>query len=139
MLEFNNWFFVLVVNFLILFFVLRAIFFKPIANVFKERDAVINGALDDAKKMVASKDEAVARMNTELLSAKNKAKEIFVSLKEKGVIKQEEMLSNAETEAVEMIDKAGLKLRAEAEKTRVALKADIEKFSEDIVNKLVKA
>lgn len=139
MLEFNNWFFVLAANFLILFFALRAIFFKPVANVFKEREAAINGALDDAKKMVASKDEAVARMNAELLSAKKQAKGIFDSLKEEGVIKQKEMLSNAEAEAVEMIEKARQELRAEAEKARVALRADIDKFSEDIVNKLVKA
>jgi F-type H+-transporting ATPase subunit b len=138
MLEFNNWFFVLVANFLILFFVLRAIFFKPIANVFKERESAINGALDDAKKMVASKDEAVARMNAELLSAKNKAKEISNIQKEEGLVKQKEMLSNAEAKAVEMIEKAKQELRAETENARTALRADVEKFSEDIVNKLVK-
>jgi F-type H+-transporting ATPase subunit b len=139
MLEFNNWFFVLAANFLILFFALRAIFFKPVANVFEEREAAINGALDDAKKMVGKKDEAVARMNAELLSAKKQAKGIFDSLKEEGVMKQKEMLSNAEAEAVEMIEQARQELGAEAEKARVTLRAGIEKFSEDIVNKLVKA
>lgn len=139
MLEFNNWFFVLVANFLILFFVLKAIFFKPIANVLKERQTVINSALDDAKKMVVSKDEAVTRMNAELLSAKNQAKEIFDSLKEEGAMKHKEILLGAEAEVVEMTGKARQELRAEVEKARVALRADIEKFSEGIVNKLVKA
>jgi len=139
MLEFNNWFFVLVANFLILFFALKAIFFKPIANVLKERQTVINSALDDAKKMVVSKDEAVARMNAELLSAKNKAKKTFDLLKEEGAVKQKEMLSIAEAEATKMIEKARQEILAETEKARVALRADIGKFSEDIVNKLVKA
>ena len=38
-----------------------------------------------------------------------------------------------------MIEQARKELRSEAEKARAALKADIERFSEEIVRKLVKA
>jgi hypothetical protein len=38
-----------------------------------------------------------------------------------------------------MIGEARGKLKAEADRARGALKADVEKFSEEIVNKLVKA
>lgn len=139
MLEFNQWFFVLLANFLVLFFVLNAILFKPIAKVFKEREAATTGALDEAKLLAAKKEEAIARMNAELMSAKTKAKETFEALREEGISKQKETLSRAEAEAVEMIEKARKELQAEAEKARAALKADIERFSEEIVNKLVKA
>lgn len=138
MLEFNQWFFVLLANFLVLFFVLNAILFKPIAKVFKEREAATTGALDEAKLLAAKKEEAIARMNAELMSAKAKAKETFEALREEGISKQKETLSRAEAEAVEMIEKARKELQAEAEKARAALKADIERFSEEIVNKLVK-
>lgn len=139
MLEFNQWFFVLLANFLVLFFVLSAILFKPLAKVFKEREAATTGAIDDAKALTAKKEDAIAKMNTELMSAKNKAKETFDSLREEGVSRQKETLSKAEAEAVEIMEKARKELQAEAEKARTALRSDIEKFSEEIVNKLVKA
>lgn len=139
MLEFNQWFFVLFANFLVLLFVLNAILFKPLAKVFKERETTTAGALDEAKSLTVKKEDAVAKMNAELMAAKNKAKDTFDSLREVGVARQKEMLSKAEAEAVEMIEKARKELQAEAEKARASLKTDIEKFSEEIVNKLVKA
>jgi F-type H+-transporting ATPase subunit b len=139
MLEFNQWFFVLLANFLVLLFVLNAILFKPLARIFKEREAATAGALDEAKSLTVKKEDAVAKMNTELMAAKNNAKETFDSLREVGAARQKEMLSKAEAEAVEMIEKARKELQAEAEKARTALKADIGRFSEEIADKLVKA
>lgn len=139
MLEFNQWFFVLLANFLVLLFVLNTILFKPLVKIFKEREIATTGALDEARALSDKKDEAIAKMNAELMSAKNKAKEIFDLLKEEGVARQKEILSKAEAEAVEMIEKARKELQAEVEKARTALRVDIERFSEEIVNKLVKS
>ncbi len=139
MLEFNRWFFVLLVNFLVLIFVLNRILFQPIAKIMRQREGATTGALDDAKSMINKKDEAIARMNAELLAARNMAKAAFDALKEQGQSLQKETLSKAEAQALAMIEQARKELRSEAEKARVALKADIEKFSEEIVRKLVKA
>ena len=51
MLEMNNWFFVLLALFLSLIFILNQILFKPLVAVFKEREAAIDGAKDEAQKM----------------------------------------------------------------------------------------
>jgi F-type H+-transporting ATPase subunit b len=139
MLEFNQWFFVLLINFIALFFILSAILFKPLAKVFKEREAATTGALADAKSLNAKKEESITKMNAELLAAKNNAKQAFDSLREEGIVKQKEMLSKTESEAVEIIEKARKEIQAEAQKARAALRADIEKFSEEIASKLVKA
>ncbi len=139
MLEFNHWFFVLLANFLVLLFVLNLILFQPIAKIMKEREGATSGALDEAKSMTIKKDEAVARMNAELSAARNMAKAAFDSLKEQGQSLQKDTLSKAEAQALAMIEQARKELRSEAEKARAALKADIEKFSEEIVRKLVKA
>ncbi|MBI3592447.1 MAG: ATP synthase F0 subunit B [Nitrospirae bacterium] len=139
MLEFNQWFFVLLANFLILLFILNIILFKPIAKMLKEREGATTGALEKARAMTAKKEDAVAKMNAELTAARNKAKEAFESLREAGQTAQKETMSKAEAQAVEMIEKARKELQAEAEKARAELKADIEKFSEEIVRKLVKA
>ena len=140
MLEFNQlWFSVLLANFLVLLFVLNAILFKPLSRIARERENATQGALDEARAMADRKDEAVAGMNAELLAARNKAKEAYNALKESGQAVQKEALAKTEAQAVEMIEKARKELQAETEKARAALKGDIEKFSEEIVRKLVKA
>ncbi len=138
MLEFNQWFFVLLANFLVLLFILNILLFKPIKKIFQERDVSINGALEDAKKLTAKKEEAIAKMNAELAAAKTQAKDIFNSIREEGVRAQKEILLKAEAEAVDMIEKARKELQSETEKAKAALRADIEKLSEEIVSKLVK-
>ncbi|MFA5353676.1 MAG: ATP synthase F0 subunit B [Thermodesulfovibrionales bacterium] len=139
MLEFNYWFFVLLANFLVLLFILNAILFKPISRLFQEREDSTTGALNRAKELTSQKDEAVARMNAELKSAKLNAKEVFNSLREEGLSSQKQVLSSAEAEAMEILEKARKEIQAEADKARASLKADVERFSEEIVSKLVKA
>jgi F-type H+-transporting ATPase subunit b len=138
MLEFNQWYFVLVANFVVLLIVLNALLFKPLAKIFKERDVAIKGALDEAKALTARKDDAIATMNAELSTARTKAKDLFNSLREEGLAREKEVLAKTEAEAVELIDRARRDLKAETEKARAALRTDVEKFSEEIVKKLVR-
>lgn len=139
MLEFNHWFFVLLANFLVLLFILNAILFKPYLELAKKREKATKGALDEANEMTARKDEAAAKMTAELVSSKNKAKDVHDSLREEGLSSQKDALSKTEAQALELLEKARKELRAEAEKARTSLRSEIERFSEDIVTKLVKA
>ena len=139
MLELNKWFFVLAVNFLVLFFILNIVLFKPLLKIFTDREDTVKGALDAAKEMSSKREEGISRLNSELAESRSKAKEIFEALKAEGVNKQKEELSAAEKEAGAMIEQAKTQIIAEAEKARQALKADVDKFSDEIVGKLVKA
>lgn len=139
MLEFHlRDFLILFVNFVVLFLVLRSMLFKPLAQVFKEREAATTGALEEAKNLTVKKDSAVTAMNAEIMAARTKAKVSQNALRDEGSAGQKETLSKAEAEAVQLIEKARKELQAEAEKARAALKADVEAFSEEIVRKLVK-
>jgi F-type H+-transporting ATPase subunit b len=138
MLEFNNWFFVLLVNFIILLFILNAILFKPLLQIFKEREDSVKGDLDAAKDMQEKSEEGIARLNRELAESRSKAKETFELLKAEGVTKQREVLSATEAEAVAMIEKARTEIKSDADKARQSLRADVDKFSDEIVRKLVK-
>jgi len=139
MLEFHlKDFLILMVNFLVLFLVLRSMLFKPLAQVFKEREAATTGALQDAKNLTAKKDSAVTAMHTDIMAARTKAKASQNALRDEGVAGQKGVLSKAESEAVQMIEKARKELQAESEKARAALKTDVEAFSDEIVRKLVK-
>ncbi|TAN44905.1 MAG: hypothetical protein EPN22_04930 [Nitrospirae bacterium] len=139
MLEFNAWFFVLLANFLVLLFVLNKILFQPLAKIMKERESVVNSALDEAKSLTLKKDEAILKMNAELQATRLKAKNVSDSIRAEGQAVQKSALSKAEAEALSMLEGARAELKEKAEKARAGLKADIDKFSEEIVNKLVKA
>ncbi|HTZ17077.1 MAG TPA: ATP synthase F0 subunit B [Dissulfurispiraceae bacterium] len=139
MLEFHaRDFLILVANFLILLGALNYLLFKPLAQIFKEREAATKGALEEAKALTVRKDNSVAAMNAELTEARTKAKTSQNKLRDEGLATQKETMSKAEAEAVQMIEKARKELQAEAEKARAALKADVETFSEEIIRKLVK-
>ncbi len=138
MLELNKWFFVLLVNFLVLLYVLNILLFKPLLKLFKDREDNVSGALGAAKDMSQKKDEAIAKLNKELADARARAKEAFEKLREDGVNSQKEVFSKAEAEASEILQKARAELKAESGKARQALRADVDKFSDEIVKKLVK-
>ena len=90
MLEINKWFFVLAINFLILLFILNIILFKPLLNIFKEREDTVKGGLDAAKEMSSKREEGIARFNRELADSRSKAKDVFEALRAEGVNKQKE-------------------------------------------------
>jgi F-type H+-transporting ATPase subunit b len=139
MLEFNSWYFVLLANFLILLAVLNSLLFQPLKKVLKEREGTINGMLNDAKAMMAKRDEALKRVSSEQAAAKAKAKETYERLRQEGLQYQKEVMGKAEAEALEMIERARKELQTECERVRAALKTDIENLSQEIMNKLVKA
>lgn len=134
-----QWFIVLLLNFLGLTFVLNFLLFKPLLKVFKERDDLVKGSLEAAGQMNAKKEEAVVQMNKELADVRFKAKEAFEQLRNEGTMRQKEILGAAEGDAAVMLQKARQELQTEADKARKALRADVEKFSDEIVRKLVKA
>src|SRR3989304_610404 len=106
MLDINIWFFVLALNFLALLFILNIILFKPLLKIFKEREDTVKGSLDAAKDMANRGEESIARLNKELAETRNKAKDVFEALKAEGLQNQKEVLSKAEAEASETLDKA---------------------------------
>ncbi|MGD1074861.1 MAG: ATP synthase F0 subunit B [Thermodesulfovibrionales bacterium] len=137
MLELNWWFFVLLLNFLALIFILNGILFQPMLRLFQNREDSLQGALKAAKEMQAKKEEALLLMNRELQQARNRAKEIFESLRKEGMSRQKEVLDAANKDAHDLIGKAKEELKAEAETARKRLRSDVEKFSDEIVRKMV--
>ncbi|MEW6571066.1 MAG: ATP synthase F0 subunit B, partial [Nitrospirota bacterium] len=104
----------------------------------KEREDTVKGALDAAREMANKRDESIARLNKDLADSRSKAKETFEAIRGEGLSKQKEVLSAAEAEASQMLEKAKAEIKAEAEKARKALRGDVDKFSDEIVRKLVK-
>ncbi len=139
MLQFSRWFFVLMLNFFFLVWILNLILFRPFVKIFKERRERVNGDLEAAKQMGAKRDEELARMKKEFELARAKGKELFEGLRTEGLEKQKQALAAAHEEALKRTEKIKGDLAAETEKARQTLRAEVEKFSDSIVEKLVKA
>ncbi len=134
-----NWLIILAANFIVLMFILNAILYKPLLKVFKDREASTKGFLDAAKDMSANREAGIEKMNKELSEARKKAKGVFDSMRNEGLDAQKKALSDAEASAAGMLQKAREELNAEVAKATQALRGDVEKFSDEIVRKLVKA
>ena len=63
MLDINNWFFVQLANFILLFIILNAILFKPFLLLFKERDDKTSGALESASALDKEKDDVLTQID----------------------------------------------------------------------------
>jgi F-type H+-transporting ATPase subunit b len=139
MLELNKWFFAQLANFLLLLMLLNIILFKPLLRIFKERDAGINGALDSAKAMDKEKDGIMAQIDAKLSDGRTRAKTVFEDLSKQGIEIQKQALTTAQNEAAGLNKSAKDELGSAVEKARASLKSDVESFSKQIVEKLVKA
>lgn len=139
MLELNKWFFVLLVNFLVLLYVLNIILFKPFMKLFTDRNNAIQGSLDAARDMQAKREEALLQMENELKAAREKAKQLYEGMVADGVARQKELLDSANKEAHRLMEAARQELRSEAEKARQGLRSKVSIFSGDIVKKLIGA
>jgi F-type H+-transporting ATPase subunit b len=139
MLELNKWFFAQLANFLLLLIILNIILFKPLLRIFKERDEGINGALNKAKSMDKEKDGIMAQIDAKLSEGRTRAKTTFEELSAQGMEIQKQALTAAQNEAAVLNNNAKAELGSAVEKARVSLKSDIEAFSKQIFEKLVKA
>jgi F-type H+-transporting ATPase subunit b len=134
-----KWLLVLAANFIVLMFVLNIILYKPLLKIFKDREASTKGFLDAARDMGAHKEAGIEKMNKEIAEARKKAKGVFENMRNEGLSAQKQALSDAEAAAAGMLQKAREELKAEVTKATQALRGDVEKFSDEIVRKLVKA
>ena len=138
MLKIDFSFWVMAINFFVLLIIMNFILFKPLLQIFKERENAVKGSLDAAKEMNTRREETIAGLNRELTETRSKAKETFETLRAEGLQRQKEVLMSAEAEASAMLDKARSDILAEVERARKTLRTEIDKFSDEIVRKLVK-
>ncbi|MBI5675557.1 MAG: ATP synthase F0 subunit B [Nitrospirae bacterium] len=139
MLELNKWFFAQLANFLLLLIILNIVLFKPILQLFKEREKRTKGSLDEAKAMDAEKDNMLAQFDAKITEANEKARGIHGELKNEGARVQKETFEAAQKDAAAINMKAKQDLDAVVKETKNKLRTDVKAFSEKIVEKMVSA
>ena len=92
------------VNFLIIFFVLKKFAFVPIGKMIKERKQIIQDGLENAKLNAEKMKATVAEYEATIQKARTEANEIFEKGKKEAEFKKAEILAQAQKEMSETIE-----------------------------------
>ncbi|OGW57312.1 MAG: hypothetical protein A2Z09_06400 [Nitrospirae bacterium RBG_16_43_8] len=139
MLEVNKWFFVHLINFIVLIVILNYILFKPLLCLLTRRNDHIKDSLNSAQLMNKEKETQLHQIEAKLIEARNKAKTIFEELSKEGLTKQKEQTDLAQKDTVEIVRKAKEDLEKETLRAKESLRKEVETFSKMIVEKMVGA
>jgi F-type H+-transporting ATPase subunit b len=137
MVELNGWFFVQLANFLILVYVLNVLLFGPVLRIFKERRRITDEAVGEVNALTARKEKILATLNEDLAKAGEQAGAIYTKNREEGLALQKELLKKAQDEAAAKLASAMSEIASESARARTTLRANIDKYSDEIVGKLI--
>ena len=123
--------------FLVLFFLLRALVFKPMTSLFAAREEAIDGAREEARRMEREAkeqsggfDEAIRRVRTEAGEQRDK-------LRADGLALERTMLTAVKDETGRALEDARVKLEAERDAARRAMAAQTPVLARAIASKLL--
>jgi len=105
LIELNSTFFAQILNFLILVILLRAVAYKPVLKILKEREDRIAASIDKADADAAEAAKTLEAYKAELAGARTKAQEIM-DLAEKRASEEHEASIQATKREIEQMKKA---------------------------------
>ena len=123
--------------FLVLFFVLRALVFKPMTSLFAAREAAIDGARDDARRMEREAKEQSGGFEEAIRKVRTTAGEERDKLRADGLSIEKTLLENVKVETTKVLDNAKVKLDGEREAMRRSMAAQTPVLARQIASKLL--
>jgi F-type H+-transporting ATPase subunit b len=124
-------------NFLVAWFVLNLILFKPVRGIIKKRNDYLSEQLEAAEKFSGEAESKLANYEEALESARKSGNEEKARLKEEGQDKEQEMVSDAQSQASAKIAQAKKEAQSQAEKAKKELEAVVDKMAEQAANKVL--
>jgi len=112
MLAFSVSFFITILNFAVLFFILKRFLWKPVRTMIEARAAKVRGELADAAIAKGVADDLKARFEERIAGAEGEADKIIKESAEQAVLDAKVILDGARAEA------ETIRLRAEASAAR---------------------
>ena len=102
MLDFSVTFAITIINLAVLFFILRAVLFKPITKFMAERAKKVQDTIDSAQKDRAEARELLASHEEKLKNIKIEADEILRAARENAAKEAELIIKNGKQEAANL-------------------------------------
>ncbi|MFQ5825421.1 MAG: F0F1 ATP synthase subunit B [bacterium] len=124
-------------TFIILLFILKKMAWGPILQALTERERRIKEALEKADAAQKESEEAIAKHQQILESAKKEAQELLNKSRRTAEATKEEILQKAQTEASNMLERAKREIVLEREKAIEEIKKQTVELSVNVASKLI--
>jgi F-type H+-transporting ATPase subunit b len=124
MLDFSVTFIITIINITVLFFILRAILFKPVTKFMEERAKRVQDSIDQAESDRAAAKELIAQYEEKLKNTEAEAEEILNAAREAASKEAQQIITKGKADAAEF----SARFRKQLEIERLAILA---KFNTD--------
>lgn len=126
------------VNLLILFFLVKKLFMKPIEKMLEARNAEIEADYSKAKSAQSEADRMRAEYEEKLAAAHTEAEKIVSDALVSANLRSDAIVKDAEEKATGMIERAEKNIEAQHNAAMNGIKGEIAQMAVDIARKLIK-
>lgn len=120
-----------------LFFLLRSFVFRPMMALFDEREAAIDGAKAEARRLEKRAEDKLAAFEEQMAKVRTEATADRDRLRAEGVRLERSLLEKVRQETDEMVLEARRKMDAEAAKVRAEIATASPALARQIAEKLL--
>jgi F-type H+-transporting ATPase subunit b len=117
-------FLITIINITILFFVLRAVLFKPVTKFMEDRAKKVQDSLDQAEKERLQAKGLLQQYEDQLKRVEEEATEIIRAAKETAALEADRIITEAKAQADLLLDKGRKQLEAEQRAAMTVFQAD---------------
>ena len=125
------------VNLLILFLLVKKLFFKPMQRMLEARGAEIEADYSKAKNAQEEADKIREEYEAKIAGAKEEANQIVSDAVESAALRSDTIIKEAEEKATGMIERAEKNIEAQKASAYMELKSDVSSMACDIAKKII--
>ncbi len=125
------------INFLILLFVLNLILFRPIRNIIKERNQIVDTFNSDIASLTDSAQESMDQFELKIQEARKEGVARVQSMKDEGEEAEVELIAVTTQEVQAKIEEARNKVAADIKEARTQLQTQVQAFSVAVTEKIL--
>ena len=138
MLDLNVTMIFQLVNFLVAIYVLNILLIRPIRDIIKKRNGIMDGMAEEAESFEYQAAERLTAYEAELTRARQDAGLTREEGRAEGMVEQQKLVGDAQKSARDILAETRESLRAQAAKTLDELRNQVSDFSARLATKLLK-
>ena len=139
MLDLNITMIFQLVNFLVAIYVLNILLIRPIRDIIKKRNGIMDGMAEEAESFEYQAAERLTNYEAELARARQDAGLTREEGRAEGMVEQQKLVGDAQKSARDILAETRDSLQAQAAKTLDELRNQVSDFSARLAAKLLKS
>ena len=125
------------INFLILLYVLNLILFRPIRNIIKERNQIIEGFNTDITSLTDEAQASMDQFEQKILEARKEGMAQVQNMKDEGEEAESELMATTNEEVQAKTEGARKRVASDIQEARTQLQDQVQAFSLAVTEKVL--